>query len=436
MRPARRRPRTPRRRPASTAPRRRTSGRARRARSRRARRARSSGRGGARGAGRGGRRRSVRWRSSRVLLQVLFEGVEALRPVPRGRARASRRPRPAARRAARTSAACRRARTSTRPASRSTLRCLETPGWLRPQARHEVVDRSARRRAGDRGSRAGTARRGRRRRSSTDHITIWLYERVAGGRVAGSAPRGGLCLPHAPSPARPPPSTSPSSQSWPPCARGPRRWGRRRRSRRRLAARCGTGSAWWPAGSARRARRAPRGSRRAWCRRARIASGSAAGCWSCGSGAADALLVERRSDGSAAVSFADGGAPAATLGVGVRLLGRARTRAGVRAGRAAVQRRADVGVRELRRGGALRAPLGAAESLGGRGERLLRKACPVCRATRRPAGADATFREGGAYGEFAAALRGRARRGAIAGGEQEGEVGGDRRPPAWRATGA
>src|SRR5215207_4378113 len=35
----------------------------------------------------------------------------------------------------------------------------------------------------------------------------------------------------------------------------------------------------------------------------------------------DALLVERRSDGSAAVSFADGGAAGASAGIGLRLLG-------------------------------------------------------------------------------------------------------------------
>ena len=113
--------------------------------------------------GRRGRRRisrgdghygfSSRWRSSASKVGV---------PVRPGRAPASRRRRPAARPAARTSGACHpRPARPTSPASRSTLRCLETPGWLEVQSVHELArPQSARLRAGDRGSRGarGSAR--------------------------------------------------------------------------------------------------------------------------------------------------------------------------------------------------------------------------------------------------------------------------------------
>ena len=75
-------------------------------------------------------------------------------------------------------------------------------------------------------------------------------------------------------------------------------------------------------------------------------------------GRGDSLLVERRSDGSAAVSFADGGGAGASVGR------RPADRAGRGAKRArrrgpAVHGRAHLGVPDLRRRGALRAPLGA-----------------------------------------------------------------------------
>ncbi len=76
-------------------------------------------------------------------------------------------------------------------------------------------------------------------------------------------------------------------------------------------------------------------------------------------GRGDALLVERRSDGSAAVSFTDSAGGGATVGVGLQIPGATRARPPGRAGRA-VQRGADVGVQDLRRGGGLRAALGAA----------------------------------------------------------------------------
>ncbi len=140
-------------------------------------------------------------------------------------------------------------------------------------------------------------------------------------------------------------------------------------------------------------------------------------------GRGDALLVERRSDGSAAVSFTDGAVAGATVGVGLQMP--AAPRVGIRGG-AGVQFGAGrswefptfaAAARFVRRW----APR---ESLGGEAGRLVRGACPFChrrRAPRMPA-ADATFREGGAYGEFAAALRGGMRSGRV-GGDEEGEAG-------------
>ena len=132
---------------------------------------------------------------------------------------------------------------------------------------------------------------------------------------------GWLCLPHAPSPARPPPSTSPSSQWWAPSWRGPRRWGRLPGSRRRSWARCGTGSAVVAGGvctpgEARAAGFAPclvhaRADRERLGGRLLVVR----------LGRGDSLLVERRSDGSAAVSFADGGGAGASVGVGLQLPG-------------------------------------------------------------------------------------------------------------------
>ena len=141
-------------------------------------------------------------------------------------------------------------------------------------------------------------------------------------------------------------------------------------------------------------------------------------------GRGDALLVERRSDGSAAVSFTDGESAGATVGIGLRLP--AGPRIGARAG-AGVQFGAGrtweftsfaAAARFVRRW----APR---ESLGGEARGVLRGVCPIChrhRAPRMPE-PDATFREGGAYGEFAAALRARGLKGAIVGAEEEGEAG-------------
>ena len=99
-----------------------------------------------------------------------------------------------------------------------------------------------------------------------------------GGESVGACRlRSGLCLPHAPSPARPPPSTSPSSQWWAPSWRGSRRWGRRRALALKLAAALRHGICLVAGGVCTRGRRAPPASRPASCRRARTASGSAAG---------------------------------------------------------------------------------------------------------------------------------------------------------------
>jgi hypothetical protein len=141
-------------------------------------------------------------------------------------------------------------------------------------------------------------------------------------------------------------------------------------------------------------------------------------------GRTDALLVERRSDGSAAVSFTDGENAGAIVGVGVRLP--AGPRIGADGG----------GGLQFASGSTWEFPTFAAaarfvrrwaprESLGGEAGGLLRGACPFChghRAPRMPP-ADATYREGGAYGEFAAALRAPGLKGAILGGEEEGEAG-------------
>ena len=261
-------------------------------------------------------------------------------------------------------------------------------------------------------------------------------------RARGASPAtvarlgGGLCLPHAPSPARPPPSTSPSSQWWARSWRGPRRWGRRRRSRLKLAARCATGSASWRAGSARRreARAAGLSPCLVHARTDRERLGGRVLVVRLGRG--DALLVERRSDGSAAVSFTDGGER--------RRDRRRRAAAAVRAARRRPRRRGRAVQRRAARGSSRasrrrRASCGA----GRRGSRWAgrRSGCsagPVRSAAggrrREMPKPDATFREGGAYGEFAAALR-LGLRGAGAGAEEEGEAGADHGPPASRRGG-
>ena len=140
-------------------------------------------------------------------------------------------------------------------------------------------------------------------------------------------------------------------------------------------------------------------------------------------GRGDALLVERRSDGSAAVSFTDGAGAGGSVGVGLQLP--SGPRVGIRgggglqfnSGRTWEFASFAAAARFVRRW----APR---ESLGGETLGLLRRACLICHRRRsapmpKP---DATFHEGGPYGEFAAALR-LGIRNAGAGAEAEGEAG-------------
>ena len=342
------------------------------------------------------------------------------RPSAGGTARASRRPRRAARRAGRTSAACRPGRTATSPASRSTLRCLETPGWLRPTRSTSSFTRPLAARAGGRGSGGAKARRARRRRSSARHITRWQYER--GGRVPRRPPPKEWAVP----PPRPIAGQASAEYvallavvcavvagaaavgSVPPLAAQVASAVRHGICLRR------------PAGSA-RAREA-RAAGLAPClvhaRTDRERLGGRLLVVKLGRG--DALLVERRSDGSAAVSFADGGSAGAQRR---RRAAARRAGAGSVRGGAGVQftRRPDVGVPELRGGGALRAPLGP------RGDARRRGARPAAAAAIMPPRARTTHLQGG---RRVRRVRGRAARAPLGVGRR-GARGGRRRarPP-------
>jgi hypothetical protein len=112
-------------------------------------------------------------------------------------------------------------------------------------------------------------------------------------------------------------------------------------------------------------------------------------------GRGDSLLVERRSDGSAAVSFADGDAAGASLGVGLQIAGRgAKARAGAglqfTAGRTWEFPTFAAAARFVRRWGRTETLTGEVRGIlpGGDG----------------PPPPDSTYKEGGAFGEFAAAL--------------------------------
>jgi hypothetical protein len=140
-------------------------------------------------------------------------------------------------------------------------------------------------------------------------------------------------------------------------------------------------------------------------------------------GRGDALLVERRSDGSAAVSFTDGGSAGGTVGVGLQIPGGSRV--GVRGGIGAQFNSGRTWeFKRFAEAAAFVRRWAPRESLGGEAGRLLRRACLLCHKRRAPEmpAADATFQEGGAYGEFVAAVRGGARRGGL-GAEAEGEAG-------------
>ena len=141
-------------------------------------------------------------------------------------------------------------------------------------------------------------------------------------------------------------------------------------------------------------------------------------------GRGDSLLVQRRSDGSASVSFADGGGVGASAGLGVRIGGRgASVRGGgglqFTAGRSWEFPTFAAAARFVRR-------WGRTESLGGE----LRGLLP---GGDQPPPPDSTYKEGGAYGEFAAALRGPAGAGADLRGEG-GAVVGRRVEPGGRVT--
>jgi hypothetical protein len=139
-------------------------------------------------------------------------------------------------------------------------------------------------------------------------------------------------------------------------------------------------------------------------------------------GHGDALLVERRSDGSASVSFADGlsAGLGATLGLrlpeGLQAGGSGSLGAQFTSGRTWEFSSFAAAARFVRRW----APR---ESLGGELRGALRSACPFCHhhppAMPEP---DAKFVEGGAYGELSAALHAGLRRAGL-GGDVEAEAG-------------
>jgi hypothetical protein len=114
-------------------------------------------------------------------------------------------------------------------------------------------------------------------------------------------------------------------------------------------------------------------------------------------GRGDSLLVERRSDGSASVSFADGAAAGGSVGVGLQIpggpTGKVRGGAGLQftAGRTWEFASFAAAARFVRR-------WGRTETLGGEVRGLLPGGD-------RPPPPDSRFAEGGAYGEYVAALR-------------------------------
>ena len=117
----------------------------------------------------------------------------------------------------------------------------------------------------------------------------------------------------------------------------------------------------------------------------------------------DALLVERRSDGSAAVSFLDGWRAGAEAGIGLRLPW---------AGDAALEGGAGA---QFTGGRTWEFSTGAAaerfarrwsrrETVGGEARGLAHRLCPWCHGRPGPPPPRATYREGGAYGDFLADL--------------------------------
>lgn len=117
----------------------------------------------------------------------------------------------------------------------------------------------------------------------------------------------------------------------------------------------------------------------------------------------DALLVERRSDGSAAVSFLDSGRGGVTAGVGLRLPWGS---PGSIEGGAGLQftsgRTWEFGSPAAAAGFVRR--WSGEESLKGEARGLARRLCPFCKRHAPPPPPQATFLEGGAYGDFEADL--------------------------------
>ncbi len=115
----------------------------------------------------------------------------------------------------------------------------------------------------------------------------------------------------------------------------------------------------------------------------------------------DALLVEQRSDGTAAVSFLDGGRGGLVTGVGLRLPWDAKARieggAGVQftAGRTWEFRTVAAAERFAHR-------WAGQESVKGEARGLARRLCPFCHHRPSPPPPQATYYEGGAYGDFSA----------------------------------
>lgn len=124
-----------------------------------------------------------------------------------------------------------------------------------------------------------------------------------------------------------------------------------------------------------------------------------------GVGRSDALMVERRSDGTASVAFVDGGRLGGELGVGIRLAGNgadAKVAAGVVFNQGRLHEFASWPAAQR-----FLARYAASETMTGEGRRLLRDLCPFCAARvigddLAPPEPDARYTEGGGYADLSA----------------------------------